>query len=168
MNWDAIGATGEWAGAIAVVATLGYLAVQIRQNASSMRSSAELEASRQFTALVTRVSGDRELQRIWDEVIEEQALSLEDHRQWLFFMAEMFHLSEGIFTQYRKGFLSIETWSEYERLMVGFLQSNVAKEWWEGGNGPFSSEFRAHVESLLTVEPTWTLPRTIAMRGNDA
>ena len=41
--WDAIGATGEWAGAIAVVATLGYLAVQIRQNASSMRSSAELE-----------------------------------------------------------------------------------------------------------------------------
>ena len=39
MNWDAIGATGEWAGAIAVVATLGYPAVQIRQNASSMRSS---------------------------------------------------------------------------------------------------------------------------------
>jgi hypothetical protein len=133
-----------------------------------MRSSAELEASRQFTAMATRLSGDRELQRIWDEVIEEQALSLEDHRQWLFFMAETFHLSEGIFTQYRKGFLSIETWSEYERLMVGCLQSSVAKEWWEGGNGPFTSEFRAHVESLLTVEPTWTLPSTRAMRGNDA
>jgi len=95
MNWDAIGATGEWAGAIAVVATLGYLAVQIRQNASSMRSSAELEASRQFTAMVTRISGDRELQRIWDEVIEQQAPCLEDHRQWLFFMAEIFTSRRG-------------------------------------------------------------------------
>ena len=30
MNWDAIGAIGEILGAIAVVATLFYLAVQIR------------------------------------------------------------------------------------------------------------------------------------------
>ena len=32
MNWDAIGAIGEIIGAIAVVATLGYLATQIRQS----------------------------------------------------------------------------------------------------------------------------------------
>ena len=30
MNWDMIGATGEWAGAIAVVATLIYLSNQIK------------------------------------------------------------------------------------------------------------------------------------------
>jgi hypothetical protein len=32
MNWDALGAIGEIIGAVAVVATLIYLAVQIRQN----------------------------------------------------------------------------------------------------------------------------------------
>ena len=32
MNWDAIGAIGEILGAIVVIATLGYVAVQIRQN----------------------------------------------------------------------------------------------------------------------------------------
>ena len=32
MNWDAIGAIGEIVGAIAVVVSLAYLAVQIRQN----------------------------------------------------------------------------------------------------------------------------------------
>jgi hypothetical protein len=31
MNWEAFGATGEWAGATAVVITLIYLARQIRQ-----------------------------------------------------------------------------------------------------------------------------------------
>jgi hypothetical protein len=30
MNWDAIGAIGETVGAVAVIATLFYLAVQIR------------------------------------------------------------------------------------------------------------------------------------------
>ena len=32
MNWEALGAIGELLGAIGVIATLGYLAFQIRQN----------------------------------------------------------------------------------------------------------------------------------------
>ena len=36
MNWEAIGATGEVVGAVAVFATLVYLAIQIRQNTASL------------------------------------------------------------------------------------------------------------------------------------
>jgi hypothetical protein len=32
MNWEAVGAVGEILGAAGVIATLGYLALQIRQN----------------------------------------------------------------------------------------------------------------------------------------
>ena len=39
MNWDAIGAVGEILGAAAVVATLVYLAQQIRRNAKSVEGS---------------------------------------------------------------------------------------------------------------------------------
>jgi len=39
MNWDAIGAVGEVVGAICVVLTLGYLAVQIRQNTRATRAT---------------------------------------------------------------------------------------------------------------------------------
>ena len=39
MNWEALGAIGEIVGAVAVVLTLGYLAVQIRQNTRSVRAS---------------------------------------------------------------------------------------------------------------------------------
>jgi len=41
MNWDTFGATGEWAGAIAVVVTLFYLARQIRH--ANLTSQAEAE-----------------------------------------------------------------------------------------------------------------------------
>ena len=40
MNWEAIGAVGEILGAIGVIVTLGYLAVQIRQNTASNRQAA--------------------------------------------------------------------------------------------------------------------------------
>ena len=40
MNWDAIGAIGEIVGALAVVMTLIYLAVQIKQNSRVSRSVA--------------------------------------------------------------------------------------------------------------------------------
>ena len=49
MNWEAIGAVGEIVGAIAVIATLAYLAIQVRQNTNSVQGAAELEASKQFT-----------------------------------------------------------------------------------------------------------------------
>lgn len=39
MNWEATGAIGEIVGAIAVVVTIGYLAVQIRQNTRTVRAS---------------------------------------------------------------------------------------------------------------------------------
>ena len=37
MNWDAIGAIGEVVGAVAVVLTLGYLAVSIRQTITTVK-----------------------------------------------------------------------------------------------------------------------------------
>ena len=46
MNWDAIGAVGEIVGALAVVVTLAYLAVQIRQNTRMMQREAHLDRIR--------------------------------------------------------------------------------------------------------------------------
>jgi hypothetical protein len=40
MNWDSVGAVGEIVGALAVLITLIYLSVQIRQNTKVARSAA--------------------------------------------------------------------------------------------------------------------------------
>ena len=42
MNWEALGAIGEIVGALAVVLTLGYVAVQIRQYTRSVKSATAL------------------------------------------------------------------------------------------------------------------------------
>ena len=51
MNWEAIGALGEIAGALAVVASLVYLATQIRQSNKHL----DLESSKHTIEQVTRI-----------------------------------------------------------------------------------------------------------------
>ena len=66
MNWEALGAIGEIVGAVAVVLTLGYLAVQIRQNTRATRaatSSAAAAAARDISGAVAR---DAELANLYE------------------------------------------------------------------------------------------------------
>lgn len=49
MNWEAIGAVGEILGALAVVVTLVYLSVQIRQNSRMIQRDAHLDRIRHVT-----------------------------------------------------------------------------------------------------------------------
>ena len=56
MNWDAVGAIAEGMGALGVVATLAYLAVQIRHATAASRTSAfheMAEASANFNDMPT-------------------------------------------------------------------------------------------------------------------
>jgi hypothetical protein len=56
MSWDAIGAVGELLGALGVIASLIYLAIQIRQNTESVRMASHHGVADQFqrTSLVAR------------------------------------------------------------------------------------------------------------------
>ncbi len=50
MNWEAIGAIGEMAGAVAVVLTLIYLSVQVRQNSLLQEKTSQIaDAAGNFT-----------------------------------------------------------------------------------------------------------------------
>ena len=60
VNWEAVSAIGEIVGAIAVVVTLAYLAVQIRQNTQVARSTA-----RQAITQTTIDSSTRDCTRFW-------------------------------------------------------------------------------------------------------
>lgn len=58
MNWDAIGAIGEVIGAIAVVATLGYLAKQVSQQNRSGAGDAVRAAYAVWTSAISKCLSD--------------------------------------------------------------------------------------------------------------
>ena len=78
MTWDAIGAMGEWAGAIAVVATLFYLAKQIRQSNQMSRYSAVRQVMGQFDDLNRLYATEPSIRAV---LLKEDALSREEDEQ---------------------------------------------------------------------------------------
>ncbi len=65
MNWEAIGAVGEIVGAVAVVLTLVYLAVQLRQNTAAVSTSTYESVTSGFNSVNEVVVGDAEVADIF-------------------------------------------------------------------------------------------------------
>jgi hypothetical protein len=161
MTLQDMGSLGEAIGAVATVATLIYLAIQLRQNSASIQATAELEGSRQLAQFVSRISADSNKKRIYDLIATGAELSPEDERDYSWLLAELFHMSEGIFIQFRKGHLSTDIWNEYEQILVGFLESEIGLRWWNEVAPPFSGSFRSHIEACREEDRSWT-PDSVA------
>jgi hypothetical protein len=70
MNWEAIQAISGLLSAIAVVATLGYVAVEIRQNTKSLRSAATQGAHDQSASMYDLLASDPKLSDIFVRGLE--------------------------------------------------------------------------------------------------
>ena len=96
MNWDAIGASAELVGALATVATLAYLALQIRQNSKVVQLSTATARAEQRMQQSAFLSQTPEINRIfWAGLDEPESLSQADYRYF-----------ESIFSTYLIAFVA--------------------------------------------------------------
>ena len=161
MNWEALGAVGEIFGATATVVMLVYLSIQIRHARDTTQSSTELEASKLLTRLTERVSEDRNLQRIWNEIAEDrQDISEEDISHFIWHLATILHAAEGVWEQFQKGLISKRTWGGWQRAMSGVLRAPIANAWWSQKATPYSNEFYDYIEHEIQKNREFEMPST--------
>jgi len=125
MNWEAIGALSELIGAISVLVTLLYLALQIRQNNLSTRAQIHQARSDQsqefFLTAATSPDYFRISKKIWDleqdlpDSSKLEQLDWEDLCKLRFFQIANQQRLENMSHQCNRGFLDKET---YERSAV--------------------------------------------------
>ena len=65
INWEAIGAVGEVVGALAVVVSIVYLAIQIRQSGRIGRFTAHQNLTESLSSIIEPFYSDAQLSRIW-------------------------------------------------------------------------------------------------------
>jgi hypothetical protein len=100
MNWEAIGAIGQVAGAIAVFVTLLYLAIQIRRSNELSRFSATKEIMNQFNDLNKMVVSDSELRQL---LHKNTALSADEQERLYNFAMMYCNVWASIQTAYDNG-----------------------------------------------------------------
>ena len=90
MNWEAIGAVGEIIGAVAVVITLAYLAVQVRHsreateaNTKSLKAAARFESGRYWSEETIRMALSPDMAMIVAAGFEDASQLSDDDRERL-------------------------------------------------------------------------------------
>ena len=155
MNWEALGALAELLGACAVFATLVYLAVQIRQNTSAIRSSASQDVHANFANWYAQTQSDPALLDISIRGMEDYgSLSQTERAQFIaLFMTFTIH-TQNAFYKWRDGSLAPELWKGWEYVSMNIFATPGGKTFWEERRYLFADAFQKYVsEEILTRSP---------------
>ena len=168
MNWEAIGAVANVLAALGVMATLIYLAIQIRQNTKAVRSSSieNLIHSLAATAQAT-VKNEYIVALMLKANAEPETLSEEERVRMHFWFVMTIRRFEGVYFQRELGFVDAAVIEGFERSHMSILASKSGQAWWANTKEIFSSGFVSYVEELLRKGNFKNLhPAFLIDRGN--
>jgi len=143
MSWDAIAALAELAGALAVIATLVYLTVQLRQNSTLLKASiatASCESTNQLTGLL---ASDRESLRVFYAGLSGRDALKELDRQHYDAMMSLY--LEALLQSHQQ-----ESDEAMERA-VWMLHQPGFIEFWAEFNHIYPAGFRLHIDDMMAI-----------------
>lgn len=159
MNWEAASTIAEIVGATAVVISLIYLAIQIRQSnrqaeeqIRALRLQAYDTAGADFSTLRLHVSGNPQRASVWRRAKESYtALESDERAQANEMLHELMWAYQNIFSRMHGG--------AEDEVLLGLVNQNLDhwmsnpgfREWWQTEvKTPYSSEFEVMVNSACS------------------
>ncbi len=172
MNWDAIGAIAELLGAIGVIASLVYLAVQIRHGQRAVRASTYQQYRQgNHQAINSALTVPGLASTVSSGLVDFEQLDPEDAFRFTFWINGVMHSYDNACYQYRLGMLDDDRWAMHRADIVQFFETPGVAQWWRsnapsqvdfkarrggvvrGGGATYSPEFVALVSEILGEEP---------------
>ena len=159
MNWEAIGAIGEVLGAAAVVATLGYLAIQIRQNSRAVKNSAAQSMLSEANASLRVASSDPSTARavILGQTLFDD-LSEGEKAQFLAWVFSWMRTIEQAYFQYLQGYIDEEIWEGHKAHHCQLINSPGIAAWWSSRKPFYSKKFQNYMDECSAIGSDIPLP----------
>lgn len=148
MSWDAVGALAEAIGALAVVISLVYLAVQIRGGTKALRTTLRDSAFHYMNEWNYVLSSDAELSWIFKQGLRNpDDLNEKEISRFHHMMYSFYKVFENIYLHYLDGSIAKEAWENNNEILFLYSQQSGAQEYWRNRRAIFDPRFRALVES---------------------
>jgi hypothetical protein len=170
MTWETAGVIAEVVAAFAVVVSLWYLAVQLKQSTELAKAELEVQLGVTWAQLHDNMIQNPGLAKAYDLAEKNWSeMSDEDVRAYLWFVAKSFHILEGMFRQYQRGLMAEDVWEPYDRYISGVMKIEAVRGWWQSDGSLTSREFKSHVDNLLRTQndTRWRQVSTAEMVPSD-
>jgi len=151
-----LGNYGEFVGAIAVVVTLAYLAVQVKQsrlsldaNTKAMRGQVVSEVMHSAIAYLQMFTQRDDVSELYvrfhaDEALDSTQLTVMDAT-----ISAMFIARQHEFFQWKQGLLDEKVFKALRHVILTTLACENGRHWWQHeGSHLFSREFVEYVDEL--------------------
>jgi hypothetical protein len=148
MNWDALAALAELAGASVVVVTLIYVARELRENTKALRKSSADSALGIVLEFTGDMARDNEVSQLLTQGTEGwDSLSEPDRARLAYVLFRLFKVLENIHYYHSLGTLDEETWEGWKNLILYFAHSPAGRFYLDVRKHWFSRRFLEFVDS---------------------
>jgi hypothetical protein len=151
VNWDALGAGAELLGAIATVATLVYLAVQIRQNTKMGQIATATSRSEQRFQQSAFISQSSETNRLfWTGLYNPESLNVDEYRYFESIFSTYLLSSEAAFGLRKENVLSESEWKGNVANISWLLSLPGFQRYWSSWRDQYPPDYSAFIESIMS------------------
>ena len=143
------GAVGEIIGAIAVIISLLYLAIQVRSQNRESRLATINNSLMKWNSLLSLVADNSELAEIWNRGLKNEKLSETEEVRFRAFVNSYFRVIEGLYLQHLEGRLDDRIWQGIGTGTTEMLAAPGLHRFWSHRKQWYSQEFQDYVESAF-------------------
>ena len=141
----------EIVGGVAVVISLVYLAVQVRQNTHSVRSATLQANTALWNSIISSLADPGAVQAYAAGLTGDKDISPVTYTQFFLHCRRIFVAFEDQHFQFRQGILDEDTYRGYERsISRQFLAFPGFRIWWEQSKDVFSPRFVEYLDDLIS------------------
>ena len=151
MSITELGALGEFFGSILTIATLIYLAIQLRQNTAQQRRE-ELVAIQHGQNSVLAQLQNSEVVRAYARTADgDHPASIKDRAMAIVWVIQYLNHFQIVHEAYRTGTIQEEEFQRWAGFAASFVAPKGIREWWddESGRLAFSSGVRNLIDERL-------------------
>ena len=158
-----LGNAGEFLAAVATLATLVYLARQIRQSNQIARWEAHRSSVVTFAETAGRIFEDADAARIWRQgLLEPDSLEKVDRVRLHHALSQAVLNFKDVLEAHDLGFYDTPTYVAWEGYTCAVLNTPGGDQWWAENSGSFIDRVREvidrarpEVQSIADLSPYW-------------
>ena len=148
MNWEAASSIAEIVGAGGVIASLIYLAVQIRQSTKVSRAEMTKDLYLASRTAIMDIASNAELAKICTEIRQFES---EDLMRRNMFYQSFFRLYELQYNLKNQGLLDDDIARSYALIIQMWARTVYFADYWERHHGEFNEAFAAYVDAQFEL-----------------
>lgn len=151
VNWDAIGAIAELVGALGVIASVLYLAGQVRASTRASAVEAKLESTGLLNNFIDKLIDNPDLNDIFMRgIIDLDSLTKEEYLRFSNMSLKAFWFFSAAHFQFKQGTISDDDFYEHQAVIRYWLRGQGCRVWWEKfGRLSVSPSFREFIEGEI-------------------